>query len=144
MWWDRSPIAAAGLHYPASVNSAGTPTLQQALEGGVLLPARQAPALGDRPAFDLADVAGEIDWLGAGDIAAHAEPVDGRAALAKAADPVRGKAAADEDAHMIVAREVELVAKLDDKLRGDAAALTRRIDAHPPQAFPQRLGHSQT
>src|SRR2546421_12042166 len=71
--------------------------------------------LGDGPAVDLLDVAGEVDRGGAADVRPHGERVDGRAGILEVADAVRVQPAGDHDLDVPVARLIEPRSNLVDQ-----------------------------
>src|SRR3990172_10684823 len=107
--------------------------LQDAAQARVGRDAGNAAPLGDGLAVDLVQVGREVDGPGAGDVAADAVAVDGRADLPYLADAVGGHAAADEDAYPRETRQVQVGPHLFHEVRGDAAPLAGGVEADPVQ-----------
>src|SRR5205809_1005973 len=113
------------------------------LETLVLGSPGDAATLRDRPSLDLLQISREVDWAGVADRGAHRERVDGRCRLLEIGDALEVDASRNHDAHVLVPSEIEASADLLDQVGGDPSALGRRVEAHPPQPFAERVGHPQ-
>ena len=99
--------------------------------------AGNAATFGHWLALDLLDVGGEIDGVGTGNVAAHAEAVHWSTRLQKFANAGRGQATADDQFHMLKACQVQASARLYHQIRGDTPSLARGVETDAIKAVAQ-------